>query len=225
MSAFGAFGKMPALGDFFQFGLPRAFTEPWDRWLQQSLVAAREALGDRWTDCYFTAPIWRFSLPAGLAGPNGALGVMMPSVDRVGRQFPLTIAQPVATETGILHRHLAMDATFTTLEQVALAALEDHVTPGQIEADLAGVRLPPPPRAPVMQYAPTRMTLVAGPEGAAAALAAVRSRHDERASSVWSSRVGECSRLMIVNGLPDTAEVCGLFDQAAPVWGRVAMEV
>jgi hypothetical protein len=128
-------------------------------------------------------------------------------------------------ETGILHRHLAMDATFITLEQVALGALEDHVTPGQIEADLAAVRLPPPPPAPVLNYAPTRLTLVAGPEGAAAALAAVRSRHDERASSVWSSRVGESSLLMIVNGLPDTAEVCGLFDQAAPIWGRVTMEV
>jgi type VI secretion system protein ImpM len=224
MSAFGAFGKMPALGDFFQFGLPRAFTEPWDRWLQQSLVAARGALGDRWTECYLSAPIWRFSLPAGLAGPNGTLGVMMPSVDRVGRQFPLTIAQPVAPDIGILHRHLALDATFGELEQVALAALEDDVTPGRIEADLAAVRLPPPPRAPLLQFAPTRLTLVAGPEGAAAALAAARTRHDERASSVWSSRVGESSLLMIVNGLPDTAEVCGLFDQAAPVWGRAAME-
>jgi type VI secretion system protein ImpM len=224
MYAFGAFGKMPALGDFFQFGLPRAFTEPWDRWLQQSLVAARGALGDRWTECYLSAPIWRFSLPAGLAGPNGTLGVMMPSVDRVGRQFPLTIAQPVAPDIGILHRHLALDATFGALEQVALAALEDDVTPGRIEADLAAVRLPPPPRAPLLQFAPTRLTLVAGPEGAAAALAAARSRHDERASSIWSSRVGESCLLMIVNGLPDTAEVCGLFDQAAPVWGRAAME-
>ncbi len=37
------------------------------------------------------APIWRFLLPAGACGAQAALGVWLPSVDRVGRQFPLAL--------------------------------------------------------------------------------------------------------------------------------------
>jgi type VI secretion system protein ImpM len=33
-AAFGAFGKMPSLGDFFRFGLPADFVSAWDDWLQ-----------------------------------------------------------------------------------------------------------------------------------------------------------------------------------------------
>ncbi len=92
---FAAFGKMPALGDFFRLNPPPGFVPVWDAWLQAGLLAARAQLGDRWDACYMSAPIWRFSLAAGLAGPAPLLGVMMPSVDRVGRQFPLTLVVPV----------------------------------------------------------------------------------------------------------------------------------
>ena len=49
------------------------------------------------------APIWRFALAPGVAGPLPMLGVMMPSVDRVGRQFPLTLAAPMAEASPLRH--------------------------------------------------------------------------------------------------------------------------
>ena len=93
MAAFGAYGKIPALGDFFRLGAEREFVTPWDIWLQTTLLAARKSLGDRFEDCYMSAPIWRFALPPSIAGTQGVVGILMPSVDRVGRQFksPLVI--------------------------------------------------------------------------------------------------------------------------------------
>ena len=91
----GWFGKLPMLGDFASRRLPDAFIGPWDEWLQASLASSRSATGDRWLDLYLTFPVWRFALPAGLIGDRCWIGVLLPSVDRVGRCFPLTICEPV----------------------------------------------------------------------------------------------------------------------------------
>jgi len=92
----GWFGKLPALGDFASRRLPAEWLAAWDGWLQHELVAAREALGDEaWQALYMVAPVRRFWLAPGLVTRAGWLGVMMPSVDSVGRQFPLTLAAPL----------------------------------------------------------------------------------------------------------------------------------
>jgi type VI secretion system protein ImpM len=88
----GFHGKMPARGDFVQAGLPRGFTVAWEAWLNRALPHSREQLGEIWEDCWLEAPIWHFALAAGLCGPDAVLGVWMPSVDRVGRHYPLTLA-------------------------------------------------------------------------------------------------------------------------------------
>jgi len=88
----GWFGKIPALGDFVTRRLPPTFVDPWDAWLSAELVAARRALADAWPSAYRQTPIWRFALTAGAIDQARWLGVLIPSFDRVGRQFPLTIA-------------------------------------------------------------------------------------------------------------------------------------
>ncbi|MEO0912830.1 MAG: type VI secretion system-associated protein TagF, partial [Pseudomonadota bacterium] len=123
-SHFGAFGKIPALGDFFRIGLPPAFTEPWDAWVQAGLLAAREAFGADWDGHYNSAPIWRFSLAANLAGAKPVQGVIMCSVDRVGRQFPLTLAAQCAEDVTPAEAHFAGADIFAALEAIALDALE-----------------------------------------------------------------------------------------------------
>lgn len=129
----GFFGKIPARGDFVQRSLPAAFTAPWDRWLQAGIAGSRAALGDAWLEIYLTSPIWRFALAAGMAGDQAAAGVLMPSVDQVGRYFPLTIAcvsdEPSPTR---LRDHTSW---FDAAETLALAALEEQ---GSLEALIAG---------------------------------------------------------------------------------------
>lgn len=124
------------MGDFLRMDLSRGFVSVWDAWLQQSLQASRAALGDRFAPAYNSAPIWRFTLAPGLAGRDPVFGVMMPSVDRVGRAFPLTLAGRGAG---------AEQAVFEALEEVALAALEPDATRAHLAATLARV---PPSAAP-----------------------------------------------------------------------------
>jgi len=64
--------------------------------VQQGLAASRTALGEDWLPAWLEAPVWRFVLSPGLCGPDAVLGLWMPSVDRVGRHFPLTLAAVVA---------------------------------------------------------------------------------------------------------------------------------
>jgi len=88
----GFFGKLPARGDFVRVGLPRDFTDRWDEWLQSVLAGSRALMGEAWLPAFLEAPVWRFALPAGMCGACAVLGLMLPSVDRAGRYFPLTFA-------------------------------------------------------------------------------------------------------------------------------------
>ena len=91
-AAIGFHGKIPARGDFVQAGLPRAFTDPWDGWMQRMVAASRAVLGEAWLRAWLEMAVWRFALSSGICGPGAVIGLWMPSVDRVGRYFPLTLA-------------------------------------------------------------------------------------------------------------------------------------
>ena len=87
----GLYGKLCAKGDFVSRRLPSSFVGPWDAWLQVALAESRQRLGEDWLPAYMTAPIWRFVLSSGLCGEDVVTGVLMPSVDRVGRHFQLAL--------------------------------------------------------------------------------------------------------------------------------------
>jgi len=219
ISRFGAFGKMPALGDFFRLNLAADFVSAWDGWLQACLPAAREEMNGLWSDAYMSAPVWRFTLAPGLAGRAGMLGVFMPSVDRVGRQFPLTLAIRLDGESPTLASHFAAGPTFEHLETIALAALDDDATRDRLAESLELVG--PIQRASTSQLAsgPGIMTLRAGGLSELAPELAVGlvGRRLFR-PSVWSADVVSGARLMVCEGLPDPARLRGLFDLDAPVW-------
>ena len=89
MSA-GLFGKLPAKRDFVAANAPRRFLETWEPWLQSGVAMSRQAIGADWVESYNRAPIWRYWLGADFCG-EALIGAFMPSVDGVGRAFPLTI--------------------------------------------------------------------------------------------------------------------------------------
>lgn len=223
MGGFGAYGKMPSLGDFFRIEIAQSFVDPWDRWLQQGLVRARADLADRWQACYTSAPIWRFSLTAGLAGPVGAIGVLMPSVDRVGRQFPLTVMTPVPAGRSAVQTHLAAEHTFEALELVALDSLCDSMTIETLKMRLRPIRLDALPGPLSCKRGAGHLALSArDQQNMGHALAAFQTADSFQAPSVWSTVLDGDSRMMVVDGLPGHAHVQGLFDLDAPVWGGAA---
>lgn len=121
----GWFGKLPALGDFASRRLSAQWLAAWDGWLQRELVGARQALGeDAWHSLYMVAPVRRFWLAAGLVTHEAWLGVLMPSVDSVGRQFPFTLAAPLADGHADLVDALADDDWLDAAEALARQVLD-----------------------------------------------------------------------------------------------------
>jgi len=121
----GFYGKVATHGDFVSRRLPRAFVDPWDRWLQECLQCSRDQLGERWLDVYLTSPVWRFVLAAGVCGNSGWVGVVIPGVDRVGRYFPLTVTAPLPASANTLRVLLGSEAWFARLERLTLSSLDD----------------------------------------------------------------------------------------------------
>jgi type VI secretion system protein ImpM len=121
----GLYGKLPARRDFVQRALPSAFLDPWDAWLRAALAHSQERLNGKWLECYLTSPIWRFALSPGLCGKRLALGVLMPSVDGVGRHYPLTVVALSAEADNPFAAADAADRFLTDAEALALSALTE----------------------------------------------------------------------------------------------------
>lgn len=142
----GFYGKLPGRGDFLTRRLPADFIQPWDQWLRESLAASRTQLGDGWLDAYLTSPLWRFVLTPGLAGQGAWAGILMPSVDRVGRYFPLTLACPLPPGTDLFGL-LAEPFWFERAEVLALTGLEDDWSLEAFEQQVIALG---PPTGPVL---------------------------------------------------------------------------
>lgn len=135
-TAIGFCGKLPARGDFVTAGLLRSFVEAWYDWLQLVLATSRRALGEDWDAAWLEAPIWRFALSPGICGPDSVLGLWMPSVDRVGRHFPLTFAALTGNaDPAALIREGG--GFLAAAEGLGLEALNCELAPDTLAAQLA----------------------------------------------------------------------------------------
>lgn len=122
----GLYGKLPSHGDFLRRRVSDAFVTVWDEWLQQCVAASRAALGQNWLEVYLTSPVWRFACDAGVCGPRGYAGLMAPSVDRVGRYFPLTLVWEVPEGVHPLIVTRSADHWFDQVEQLLLETLAEE---------------------------------------------------------------------------------------------------
>lgn len=86
----GAYGKYPAKRDYISVKMPRPVLQPLETWLAAGLATSRDRLGRRWQEHYMVQPVWNFRLGRALCGVE-CLGTMAPSVDGVGRTFPIVI--------------------------------------------------------------------------------------------------------------------------------------
>ena len=123
MEAPAVYGKLPARGDFVTRRFGRPFVEAWDEWLRSAVLASRESLKEHWLDIYLTSPVWRFALAAGCCGPNTILGVVLPSVDKVGRYFPLTLGCELAPGIELTGLIVQAASWYRSVEALGLAAL------------------------------------------------------------------------------------------------------
>lgn len=142
----GLFGKLPSRGDFVVRRLQPACRNALDDWLQACIFTSQRALGEEWLKNYLNAPVWRFALQPGVCGPAPLAGVMMPSVDRVGRYFPLVIAAELA-QGGPLQLLQGCTDWFDGLERQALRALETGNDLPELDQAILALGLPAPEMA------------------------------------------------------------------------------
>jgi len=141
-AAIGFHNKIPARGDFVQAGLPRTFTDPWDGWMQRMITASRSLLGEAWLPAWLEAAIWRFALTPGTCGPHAVIGLWMPSVDRIGRYFPLTLAA-VARDANAFTLMREGGGFLAAAENAGRDALENDLAPDELGARLAAATAAP----------------------------------------------------------------------------------
>ena len=146
----GWHGKLPSLGDFASRRLPPDFVGPWDSWLASGLQQLRERDPANWLKAYLANPTRRFLLMPGVlpgaAGQQAWAGVLMPSVDRVGRYFPFTLAQPLPLPAST-EQMQSLWFWLGRLDELAADALHDDWTVDRLEAELA--RMAGPGLAPL----------------------------------------------------------------------------
>ena len=121
----GFYGKVTSHGDFVARRLAPSFQQGWDEWVQAGMQHSRQSLAERWVATWLSSPIWRFALARGVCGENAWVGLMMPSVDRVGRHFPLTVAACIDGRESLLDCASLHDEWFKDLEELALSSLSE----------------------------------------------------------------------------------------------------
>ncbi|MBC7479344.1 MAG: type VI secretion system-associated protein TagF, partial [Pseudorhodobacter sp.] len=160
-----------------------------------------------------SAPIWRFAVPPGVAGNQGLVGVLMPSIDRVGRRFPLTLlAQTGSGEQAALRNLIWQDKVLASLEDLALEALDDLPRDALAER-LAGMVLRP-------IGLPSRIltagsSLILSSEQAdtfCADLALDLAGGGLHRSCAWSATVEGSAKLILTAGLPGPDMAPRFFD-------------
>ncbi len=122
----GLFGKVPQQAEFINHFLDKELTELWHQWLQASISVSKEQLGDQWIEYYLTSPIWHFALSPGLVSPHGVVGLLMPSVDEVGRYFPVTMMH--AADHDPWSAYLNGEQWFHGAESVLLNVLDEDMS-------------------------------------------------------------------------------------------------
>jgi type VI secretion system protein ImpM len=127
----GLFGKLPAIGDFVGRGLGHARRQALDIWLAQGLLEL-QARSPQWLDAYLVTPVWQWVMPAGRLCDEATAGVLMPSVDRVGRYFPLIALR--SYQPGEDHARLGVE--LAALARALPAALHEGLEPDVLVARL-----------------------------------------------------------------------------------------
>jgi type VI secretion system protein ImpM len=137
VSAIFLFGKLPAHGDFVCRGLDAGERDALDDWLSAEMAAAKAEFGDGFEAAFDAAPPWRFAWPEAEACTAGAFA---PSVDAVGRRFPVILGR-----RGLAGGQAA--AAAQSCEAALFGAMLDFWSADRLLDEVAASPLPPDPPA------------------------------------------------------------------------------
>ena len=208
----GVFGKLPDQRDYIQHGMDASLMSLMDPWIQQCLQRSQEQLADAWLSAYLSAPIWRFWLGSSIIGKT-VIGALMPSVDGVGRYFPLMLT--AVSEAPLDAPEVnSQDIWYSNAETLLLNALGEG---GTYRALLDGMLAMPEPSPGKIEFPPT-----ADCKEALGNLRLARQQEFYGSLSFWWSpsfqHEGAPTTAYVWRGLPSAQEYAMLLN--APVVGH-----
>lgn len=224
----GWHGKLPSLGDFASRRLEPDLVGLWDGWLAAGLATLQQREPDRWLQHYLACPAWRFVLMPGLLPApfdgQAFAGVLMPSVDRIGRYFPFTVIAPLPSVPRAEPELRALLSWLHIVDDLAADALQDDWPIDRLENELAQCPRPEWP-APAAARAPLLPTAglstahaVAGSQDVVALLAGAQALALQHASAGhafwWADGTAGDRRLQVTRGLPQNEDLRLLFGAA-----------
>ncbi|HEY1059963.1 MAG TPA: type VI secretion system-associated protein TagF [Limnobacter sp.] len=127
-------GKIPGLGDFVSRGVPSAMATDWYDRLSLWMHQGEAQHGADWPSVFMSACALGFNT-IDSAAPGGRgfglwLGVVLPSVDKVGRLFPWLVLEHHAAPLVACHLPLHLQQCFDT----GVAAIRDDWSAQQLDA-------------------------------------------------------------------------------------------
>ena len=208
----GLFGKLSAKRDFIALATPRAFLEVWEPWVQSSLSASRHQLGEGWQQAFLTTPVWRFWLGAAICGTTVA-GAIMPSLDGVGRYYPLTLHAVADAGMPIVPPDIdAQDQWFAIAENFLFSTLERETVFEDVSTALDRLAVPRTQSpleddSPIIRVGDGLAGMVSPAGGFSSSLSNLRAASPDiyaAASFWWTAGGGDFPPLALTcRGLPD----------------------
>ena len=218
----GLFGKLGSKRDFIALATPRKFREVREPWREAGRSASRHPLGDklakRVSRHNWFGALW---LGAEICGTSVA-GAIMPSLDAIGRYYPLTLHAIADQATSIaLPDTDAQDSWYEEAERFLMATLDPAANFDATVAALEQIR--PAALQPEMatDFAGTGdlVGTMPGDDGFAVSLATLRSANPGiyAAGTFWwtAGGTGFASMALSCRGLPDPYHYSILLDRAA----------
>lgn len=198
-STIGLYGKLPAHGDFVERNLARGFIDVWDDWLQRALANSQDSAGDNWLDFYLTAPVWHFALGHGVIDANAWVGIVLPSVDSVGRYFPFTLVQKAGSQTDPFTLMAQEHRRFNQLADLVIDALQNGHSIDRLKESVDALPSMPLVCDPTTRYIEESGLILSqshdeDPKSSMATLTYAQARMALPSASLWFSRGSEGNR-------------------------------
>ncbi len=226
----GFCGKIPGQGDFVSRNLSVNFLKMWNVWLEECICYAKQSLADRWIDYYTTSPVWRFLLSKEVIDSTAWVGVVFPSVDAVGRYYPLTLAYPLAEGTYGLDWMNQAHLWFSQLEDLAAKSLENRwglveFEEGLLMLEASAALLEPVGRS---EFSPNLLPFATELGEAdqlpsthyALALSRLIKTQYDNYSLWWSKGTGvDETALMVAQGMPSAQQAIAFLNGDLSAWG------
>ena len=139
----GWFGKLPSSGDFVFRRLPRSMLDGLDDWARHGLAELRDSMPD-WKQAFAQAPTWNCAIPACVAGGHTLIGMLAPSHDRVGREFPLCAGVVLPAGTPAIQLLAEAHGWLAALDRLVIHARDRSLPLEDFDASVRAIALPLP---------------------------------------------------------------------------------